>query len=61
MKSKKLADALSQGFIAKLSILKDYDQEFNENKYELGQNLTDMLNIVKYKNNADCNYKKINL
>ena len=59
VKSKKLAGALSQGFIAKLSILQDYDQEFNEAKYEIGHNLTDLLNIVKYDNNADCNYKKV--
>ena len=59
VKSKKLAGALSQGFIAKLSILKDYDTEFNETKYEIGYNLTDLLNIVKYDNNADFNYKKV--
>ena len=59
VKSKKIAGALSQGFIAKLSILKDYDQEFTENKYEVGHNLADMLNIVKYENNADCSYKKV--
>ena len=59
VKSKKLAGALSQGFIAKLSILKDYDTEFNETKYEIGYNLTELLNIVKYDNNADFNYKKV--
>ena len=59
VKSKKLAGALSQGFIAKLSILKDYDSEFSEDKYEVGKNLTDLLNIVKYENNADMSYKKV--
>jgi RNA ligase (TIGR02306 family) len=50
VKTIKLRGELSQGLIMPLSIL---GEDVNESKYEEGQNLTDILGIVKYKFDAD--------
>ena len=61
VKAKKFGKLISQGLILPLSILDEHSEKIDKNKLEIGCDLTKILKVTKFNNDADLPLKTENI